>query len=348
MKREDFIPKLDETVVKRRGVYAPPERNFGRIAKLWSVYLDDKFGSGYPSNGAPIELAETDVAIMCGMIKIARLMEDPKHEDSWLDLAGYACCGSEVSERASNEVRFESRFRKGPTGPLELRNVMDRTTASVGEGPAACFRRVLEGAGPHEAVEWPKGLSYQEVYDICADVRKAREFDAKFKAACQDARTADEKIEDAALDANEKVEAKTVPTTADFKVGDRVRYEGFKKEVPVSTGSVVEADDASVTVLHDDGRMSMHAQSAAGLVKLPPDTLDPRNFEIKIGGLYRHKGMASLHQVTGTFPGGPLVSAVPWPSRSPLFSYSYDKDDFLARFERVPPAEEAELLKDES
>lgn len=271
MKREDFIRQLDETVVKRRGVYAPPERNFGRIAKLWSVYLDDRYGAGAPSKGAPIELAETDVAIMCGMIKIARLMEDPRHEDSWLDLAGYACCGSEVSGRAPRKVvteKWQWREVKTPSGA---------------EGPAAQFRRLLEGAAPHEAVEWPKGLSYQEIYDICADVRKAREFDAKFKAACQDVRTDDEKIEDAALDANEKV-----------------------------------------------------------------DTLDPRNFGIKIGGLYRHKHMADLCMVTGSSPDGPFVTVVPWPSRNPRLAFQYDKDDFLARFERVPPAEEAELLKDES
>lgn len=275
MKREDFIRQLDETVVRRHGVYAPPERNFGRIAKLWSVYLDDRYGAGAPSKGAPIDLAETDVAIMCGMIKIARLMEDPHHEDSWLDLAGYACCGSEVSE----------------TG--------------------GAFEQIKKGL--------EEALNYA--------------------GAC------------------EQVEANTALTAADFKVGDRVRYRGWKTDYGFEpapdrigkTGVVVESGPGGVRVKWPhEKRGYTHDLSIPGLVKLPPDTLDPRNFQIKIGGLYRCKREGKLHLVTGSPPDGPLVSAVPWPSRNPLFSYSYDKDDFLDKFMRVPPAEEAELLKDES
>ena len=30
-------------------------------------------------------------------LKVARLMETPKHEDSWVDIAGYGACGAEIA-----------------------------------------------------------------------------------------------------------------------------------------------------------------------------------------------------------------------------------------------------------
>jgi hypothetical protein len=32
-------------------------------------------------------------------VKLARLANDDKHEDSWVDLAGYAACGGEVATK---------------------------------------------------------------------------------------------------------------------------------------------------------------------------------------------------------------------------------------------------------
>ena len=46
---------------------------------------------------ATIKLDEVDVAIMNGLIKDARIIETPDHFDSWLDKAGYAACGLEVT-----------------------------------------------------------------------------------------------------------------------------------------------------------------------------------------------------------------------------------------------------------
>ena len=42
-------------------------------------------------------ITATFVAIMCADIKFARLENQPNHEDSWIDVAGYAACGAEIA-----------------------------------------------------------------------------------------------------------------------------------------------------------------------------------------------------------------------------------------------------------
>lgn len=64
--------------------YGGPEKSLGTIAALWSVIL-----------GRPVTPAE--VALCMSALKVARLMANPTHTDSWVDLAGYAACGAEVS-----------------------------------------------------------------------------------------------------------------------------------------------------------------------------------------------------------------------------------------------------------
>ncbi len=66
--------------------YGAPEDNFGRIAEFWSTYRGIKFTPG-------------DVAAMLSLMKIARMVKSPDHADNWIDLAGYAACGSEVTAK---------------------------------------------------------------------------------------------------------------------------------------------------------------------------------------------------------------------------------------------------------
>jgi hypothetical protein len=80
--------------VADRGLnYGKPEANFERIARLWNVHMLNRFGpSAY--NG----LTAADVAQMMVLMKVARLENQPKHLDSWVDIAGYAACGGEITE----------------------------------------------------------------------------------------------------------------------------------------------------------------------------------------------------------------------------------------------------------
>lgn len=73
--------------------YGRPEDNFARIAAHWSAYLANRI----PGTAGPTYISATDVAIMCALLKVARLENDPRHQDSWVDLAGYAACGAEIA-----------------------------------------------------------------------------------------------------------------------------------------------------------------------------------------------------------------------------------------------------------
>lgn len=70
--------------VDRTATHGNPEDNFQDIAALWSVYLGR-------------QVTSSDVASMMILLKMARIKSNPKHEDHWIDVAGYAACGVEVT-----------------------------------------------------------------------------------------------------------------------------------------------------------------------------------------------------------------------------------------------------------
>jgi len=77
--------------------YGSPEDNFGRIAKLWNTHLENA-GIIEASDGARL-MSRADVAVFLVLLKAARLANTPDHLDSWTDIAGYAACGAEVSQK---------------------------------------------------------------------------------------------------------------------------------------------------------------------------------------------------------------------------------------------------------
>lgn len=85
------------TAVDRNSAYGEPEDNFQSIAKFWNAHLSTRYGP------CP-KLDETDVALMMVGMKAARLAFNPIHRDSWVDVAGYAACGYEVSKRLDNTL----------------------------------------------------------------------------------------------------------------------------------------------------------------------------------------------------------------------------------------------------
>lgn len=76
----------------RQAVYGPPNKNFEAIAEMWTVWLRTRYGKSHA------RLDAADVAAMSALIKLARLAETPAHADSWVDLAGYAACGTQVTK----------------------------------------------------------------------------------------------------------------------------------------------------------------------------------------------------------------------------------------------------------
>ena len=84
MKKADVLEKAKELITgDRQQKYGDPKVNFKRIIDGWQLILGH-------------EVTQAQLVQMMVWTKIARLQEDPKHMDSWVDIAGYAACGGEV------------------------------------------------------------------------------------------------------------------------------------------------------------------------------------------------------------------------------------------------------------
>ena len=82
--KEKIINKAFKAVGERNDHYGSPLENFERIAKLWSCHLEHK-------------ISIYDVGVMLMLLKIARSKHDKLHEDTWVDIAGYAGATAEAT-----------------------------------------------------------------------------------------------------------------------------------------------------------------------------------------------------------------------------------------------------------
>jgi hypothetical protein len=86
MKRADILTTASEYVsVDRAATHGDAEDNFRRVAALWNAYM------GVDT------ISTEDVAVMLALLKVARIRQNPKHTDNWIDIAGYAACGGEIA-----------------------------------------------------------------------------------------------------------------------------------------------------------------------------------------------------------------------------------------------------------
>lgn len=84
MRKEEMLDAAKATVATRGDSYGTPLENMRDIAELWSMYLPE-----------PVDAWEVPILNM--LQKIARLRKNKgDHQDSWIDIAGYAAVGSEV------------------------------------------------------------------------------------------------------------------------------------------------------------------------------------------------------------------------------------------------------------
>jgi hypothetical protein len=105
MQRATVLSEAGQAVADRGLNYGSPEDNFARIARLWNAHLNNVLAFPIPE---PWALKPSDVALMMAQVKMARLANDPTHADSWVDIAGYAACGGEVSGAGVKVVEHES------------------------------------------------------------------------------------------------------------------------------------------------------------------------------------------------------------------------------------------------
>ena len=84
---------MQYVMVDRQQDHGRPEDSFELIAQFWSSYLG-------------IEVKDYQVAVMMGLLKIARMKFNPSNEDNHCDLAGYAACGAELATSAKKDRMF--------------------------------------------------------------------------------------------------------------------------------------------------------------------------------------------------------------------------------------------------
>ena len=87
MKREQILDKAKTLISGERAKdYGDAYLNHKRIAELWSPILDK-------------DITVEQVYACMIAVKLSRLIETPNHEDSWIDICGYAALGGENNER---------------------------------------------------------------------------------------------------------------------------------------------------------------------------------------------------------------------------------------------------------
>ncbi len=83
--RADILDTAKEYVTKDRAAdHGDMEDNFLTIASYWNTHL------GIYSIGPQ------DVAVMMTLLKLARIRQNEKHLDNWIDACGYMACGGEI------------------------------------------------------------------------------------------------------------------------------------------------------------------------------------------------------------------------------------------------------------
>ena len=95
MNMKECLDSAAEAVLKnRQELYGKPEDGFAGIAAIWSVLLGRK-------------IASHEVALCLAALKMVRAMNSPAHADNWVDMAGYAACGSEIATVRQRKVAVE-------------------------------------------------------------------------------------------------------------------------------------------------------------------------------------------------------------------------------------------------
>jgi hypothetical protein len=85
MNRTEILKKANEIINNDRQLtHGKPEDSFKNIANLWSAYLDQV-------------LTNTDVAMLMTLMKIARVKNNTKHEDNFIDICGYSAIAGELN-----------------------------------------------------------------------------------------------------------------------------------------------------------------------------------------------------------------------------------------------------------
>ena len=89
---ERFLKHVAQVVAERSAQYGDAADNMAAIAARWSATLGR-------------EVTPAQVVLCLLDLKLARLAHDPTHEDSAVDVCGYAALLHELTETSSTEGR---------------------------------------------------------------------------------------------------------------------------------------------------------------------------------------------------------------------------------------------------
>lgn len=158
----------------RNTSYGDPEDNFKNIAEVWHA-------QGYAfvdAQGNVRSLEPTDVALMMAGMKLARLKYNPTHDDSWIDLAGYAACGMDTAnagQRLNSPVVRQEMLDDPQPDPMAVvqRAMTVEPNSSMHEGPHFCGLRSKHPAHNfRNASQWCDGWSDLDTIMEVADKTK--------------------------------------------------------------------------------------------------------------------------------------------------------------------------------
>jgi hypothetical protein len=97
MSKEMLLEAADLVGGQKAAEYGDITELHKRIAALWMGWIEGRHGA------SRIDLDEYDVAIMMVLLKIARLVGNPGHRDSHIDIAGYAAVAEEIATKTIEE-----------------------------------------------------------------------------------------------------------------------------------------------------------------------------------------------------------------------------------------------------
>jgi len=151
MNRLDTLKAAAECVCgSREDDYGSPEDNFSVIAALWTAYTGT-------------DITPKDVAMMMALLKIARAKAGSK-PDTYIDLAGYAACGAEISERDPKRTASTSDADEGTEA--------GKTASCVKLQRMDGYYLVDVDGNPHRFTLWETAMQF--IRDQAAEERKKK------------------------------------------------------------------------------------------------------------------------------------------------------------------------------
>lgn len=155
MNRLDTLKSAAECVCgSREEDYGSPEDNFAVIAALWTAYTGK-------------DVTPKDVAMMMALLKIARAKAGSK-PDTYIDLAGYAACGAEISAREPKKTAKCTASTTDAAGGAEA----GKTASCVKLQRMDGYYLVDVDGNPHRFTLWETAMQF--IHDQTAEERKKK------------------------------------------------------------------------------------------------------------------------------------------------------------------------------